>query len=91
MPFSKNDPNINREGRPKKGESFKDILRRRLETFDSEDMSRAERLMQVLEGKAMDGDLKAIDMILDRVDGKAVQHIDSTNENKVIVEHEITD
>ena len=51
----------------------------------------AEKLMAMLQDKALDGDLKAMDMILDRVEGKPQQHITSENENRLIVEHEITD
>ena len=92
MPFKKNDPNINRAGRPKKGESMSDILRRRMETYLEEfGMTKGEYIMQQLELKAGEGDLKAIDMLLDRIEGKPTQHIQSENENTLVVEHEITD
>ena len=92
MPFSKGDPNINRAGRPRKGEAFRDILRRRLDDIHEESgLTMAEKLMAMLQDKALDGDLKAMDMILDRVEGKPQQHITSENENRLIVEHEITD
>lgn len=95
MPFKKNDPNINRNGRPKKGESFRDILRTRLDELTNlagaENMTKAEYLMMVLEQKAAEGDLTAMNMILDRVDGKPTQFVESKNENSLTVEHEIID
>jgi len=91
MPFSKGDPNINRAGRPKKGMSLKDLLRERVDELTERGTTRAEEIISMLSERAEDGDLKAIEMILDRLDGKPTQHIDSVNENKLIIEHEITD
>mgnify|MGYP003662856558 CR=1 FL=1 len=92
MPFSKNDPNINRKGRPPKGEAFGDILRRRLDGIDEESgLTVAEKLMEMLQDKALGGDIKALDMILDRTEGKPQQHITSENENRLTVEHDIID
>ena len=38
-----------------------------------DDAKRARRIMEALVSKAEDGDTKAIDMVLDRVEGKVVQ------------------
>ena len=38
-----------------------------------DDAKRARRIMEALVAKAEDGDTKAIDMVLDRVEGKVVQ------------------
>lgn len=58
MPFSKNDPNINREGRPPKGKSFTDVLNRimdeQLQSMDG--MEKREALMRKLVKAAFDGE-----------------------------------
>ena len=91
MPFSKGDPNINRAGRPKKGQSIKELLRDRIDVVEQDGTTRAQKIVEILSTKATDGDLKAIEMVLDRIDGKPNQHITSENDNKIVVEHEIAD
>ena len=91
MPFKKNDPNINRTGLNKKGVSLRDLLRTHVSEFTDRGTTRAQEIVNMLSEKASDGDLKAIEMIFDRLEGKATQHIDSTNENKLIIEHEVVD
>lgn len=50
--------------------SFKGMLHRLLFDKSVDGGARAEMLMDVLISKGLEGDIKAIDMILDRVDGK---------------------
>ena len=64
MPFSKGDPNINRAGRPKKGQSIKELLRDRIDVVEQDGTTRAQKIVEILSTKATDGDLKAIEMVL---------------------------
>ena len=52
-----------------------------------DDAKRARRIMEALVAKAEDGDTKAIDMVLDRVDGKVVQEskISGDSEQPLVV------
>lgn len=86
MPFSKNDPNINREGRPPKGKSFTDVLNRimdeQLQSMDG--MEKREALMRKLVKAAFDGEQWAMNAVMDRIDGKPTQKVDQTNKNLTV-------
>jgi hypothetical protein len=78
MPFKKGDPNINRSGRPKKGQSFGEIFQQVGEEFAGDSpYTRKEAIARILWKKAFDGDLKAIEILLDRMDGKARQIVEA--------------
>ena len=74
-PFTKGDPRASECGKKGKRKSYDAKLREQLENglFDS--------LVEVLESKGLQGDLKAIEMIFDRAYGKAKQHIKLGNED----------
>ena len=86
IPFVKNDPRINRKGRPKKGQSLTDILdwildqKRRIkngETGEEKSLLLRQMLAQRLINKAVDeGDVPAIKYIFDRLDGKPKETIE---------------
>jgi ABC-type ATPase with predicted acetyltransferase domain len=83
-PFTKNDPRINRKGRPKKGQSLTDILdwaldqKRKIKETGEEKLLR-QMLAQRLINKAVDdGDVSAIKYIYDRIDGKPKEIIEMT-------------
>lgn len=76
MPFKKGDKNINRKGRPRKGESFADALLREAEEVLKSGISKREALSKVIYKRAFDGDLKALEMIMDRIDGKPRQSVE---------------
>jgi len=88
-PFVKNDPRINRNGRPKKGECMTDILNWALdqERKIKEDEPGKEKklilrhaLAEKLISKAVDeGDVAAIKYIFDRLDGKPKESIEITD------------
>jgi hypothetical protein len=81
MPFKKNESG-NPLGRPKSGNSFRDLLEKKLSDMQSLDgISRKEAICEVLIGLAMSGDLDAIKQITDRIDGKPTQQILQTNVN----------
>ena len=94
MAFKKGDKNINRAGRPKKGQSFAEVLKEEAESMaGSTDLSMMQAIAKILWQKAGKGDLKAIDMLMDRIDGKPRQSIDHTTDGKEItaVVREIVD
>ena len=84
------DPNrINKEGRPKGSRNLSTILREMLEeeievNIDGVKSRKQfqEVIIRKLLKKANDGDLRAIQDILDRVEGKATQKINQTTEVK---------
>lgn len=72
MPFAKNDPNINRKGRPPKGQSWAELIRETGELIDPESQKQFKTLViEQLYSKAIKGDISAIREIIDRTDGKA--------------------
>jgi hypothetical protein len=73
MPFAKNDPQINRQGRPKKGTAFTDILNMKLDDENKSELLRREAVAEKLIKLAEGGDIAAIKYIMDRVDGKPTQ------------------
>jgi hypothetical protein len=87
-PFVKNDPRINRRGRPKKGQTLTDILdwaldqKRRIkdgETGEEKSLLLRHMLAQRLIDKAVDeGDVPAIKYIFDRLDGRPKETIEMT-------------
>jgi hypothetical protein len=88
-PFEKNDPRINRKGRPKKGECMTDILNWALdqERKIKDDKTGKEKtlllrhaLAEKLISKAVDdGDVAAIKYIYDRLDGRPKESIELTD------------
>ena len=66
IPFTKNAPRINRNGRPKKGQCLTDIL--------------AWTLDQKAKIKDNDGDVAAMKYIFDRLDGKPKETIEMFEE-----------
>ena len=89
MPFAKNDPNINRAGRPKIGKSWAGMLREICEeevTLGTEKKTRKEIISRRLISEAAKGEAWAINALMDRIDGKPrqVSEIDHTSGGKEI-------
>jgi hypothetical protein len=86
VPFVKNDPRINRRGRPKKGQTLTDILdwaldqKRKIkneETGEEKSLLLRQMLAQRLIHKAVDeGDVPAIKYIFDRLDGRPKETVE---------------
>lgn len=83
MPFKKDDPNINRSGRPPKGKSFADVLNKLLaeEIPNQEGMDKKEALCRKLMKFAFDGEQWAMNAVFDRVEGKPKTIIDQTTKS----------
>ena len=80
----------NPAGRPKGAKNFSAILRRFLDVeieFEDETVTIQEKIVMVWIKKAMEGDLKAIEMIMDRTDGKVanVTQLELPTEKEKIV------
>jgi hypothetical protein len=77
-PFKKGDSRINRNGRPKKGQSLTDILNYKLDETKAGKLRReavAEKLIDLAES----GDITAIRYIMDRVDGRPKETVNLEN------------
>lgn len=71
MPFVKNDPNINRLGRPIKSQSWSELIKLAGENIDILSKKQLKDLVvEQLYLKATKGDISAIKEIIDRTDGK---------------------
>ena len=80
--FEKNDPRINRKGRPKKELTFSDVLKKKLKELRKVKKGNIEQEMQTIDimmekwiELAIAGDSKAMKDIVERLEGKAIQHI----------------
>ena len=80
--FALNPDNINRTGRPKKGESITEILKEYMSEPDAKDKSRKEVLVEKLY-KLAKNDLTALKYLIDRVDGKPVEKHEVESESDV--------
>lgn len=72
VPFTKNDPRINRKGAPKT-KMLKDVLTAELQT-ESNGVDKLTAIINKLTTMAVKGDMNAIKEVLDRYAGKSVQH-----------------
>jgi len=71
----------NPKGRPPKGSSFAEILRRIGEEEFKDQMSKMEAISRKLWAEASKGESWAIREIFDRIDGKPKQIVDQTTRN----------
>jgi len=75
--FVKNDPRINKEGRPKKLPHLEKLLANVLGE-EKDGKTAAEAILMALRGKATRGDVRAAEVLLDRAFGKVKQDIGIT-------------
>ena len=67
-PFKKNDPRINKGGRPK-WKHLTEMLK------NEENQDKLEELVRVVYDKALSGDMRAVEFIADRLEGKVAQRL----------------
>ena len=93
-PFVKNDPRINRKGRPKRGQTLTDILswaldQRKTITDSETGKEKSLLLRQVLAEKLIskainDGDVSALRYVFDRLDGRPKESVEiSAKQNDI--------
>lgn len=83
MPFTKNDPNINRNGRPPKEWTMSSLIEEALEEVEEKSGKSFKSLVaKRLAHMAVGGDIQAIKEINDRIDGRPQQKIDHTTNGK---------
>lgn len=63
----------NPNGRPRSGNSWKDIIDNAISLKTEKGISKKEAIILILTEMALDGDLKAMEMLMDRTEGKAKQ------------------
>lgn len=85
--FAEHPECINRNGRPKKGETYTDIIRqmgdlpnKELTSDDKKDLKTA--IIEKLYNLALSGDVSALRYLIDRVDGKPKETIDLNDTRK---------
>lgn len=74
--FTKGDPRINRKGAPKKLPEL-DVLLADLLSEEKNGMTAATAVLKAMFAKALKGDVRAAEMLMDRAYGKAKQTIDA--------------
>jgi hypothetical protein len=72
-PFEKDDPRINRQGRPKKGTALTDILNYKLDQVHKTGKLKREAIAERLIEVALQGDIAALKYVFDRMDGRPTQ------------------
>ena len=74
-PFVKGDPRINRKGAPKKLPALDELLAEVLGE-EKDGITAAEAILKALRLKAAKGDVRAIEVMLDRAYGRAKQSLE---------------
>ena len=82
-PFKKNDPRINRKGRPKILPELEVIIAEVLSETGKDQKTAAEQVIRTLKDRAIkDGDVRAIQLLLERAYGKIPEKLDLTSLGK---------
>ena len=86
IPFTKDDPRINREGRPKGTVGFKTIVDRAIKDIAKKNNIKESDAWDILikraYSEAKDGDYQFYRDLMDRYFGKPQQHVDLTTQGK---------
>lgn len=82
MAFKKGDPRINRNGRPKNGETIAQKFRDAMAEKLTGDYSKLDSMIDALIQKALKGDQAAIEYCIARGYGKLIDRVETANVNK---------
>ena len=74
--FVKGNKEGNRNGRPKKSNCVSDLLRSKGDEVQEDGRTKLQAVIETLYERAGEGELKAIDMIFDRLEGKPAQKLE---------------
>ena len=87
--FDKRPQNINRKGRPK----LPDIREAMAKVLadEKDGMQALEAVLKALRAKAVKGDVRAAEVLLDRAFGKATQQVNANVETKQVIVNAIPD
>jgi hypothetical protein len=77
--FTKNDSRINRNGRPRRGQSLTEALEKELRKKRETGKTGKAELARTLVDLAIHGDVTALKYVYDRIDGKPTESIELTN------------
>lgn len=88
VPFTKNDPRINRKGAPKT-KLLKDVLTAELQT-ESNGVDKLTAIINKLTTMAVKGDMNAIKEVLDRYAGKSTQHNETKHSGEMLIKQELS-
>jgi len=82
-PFVKGDPRINRKGRPRILPELEVIIAEVLSETGKDGRTVSEQVIQTLKNRAIkDGDIRAIELLLNRAYGKIPEKLDVTSGGK---------
>jgi hypothetical protein len=77
-PFKKGQSG-NPNGRPKEIPALKELMKKIMSTEDKNGIQTAEQILEAVKKRALDGDIKAAELLLDRAYGKVVTPIANTD------------
>lgn len=85
-PFTKDDPRINREGRPKGSYSIVELIKKKLQEIpEGKDKTYGEYFVeQIMKKSVIEGDVSMMKDVINRVDGMPKQSVDHTTNGKDI-------
>jgi hypothetical protein len=91
MPFKKGDSNINRKGRPKKGDSMTEDIQKQLDLLDvdtsgDKKITRREAISKVLTNMAIKGDMRAIKLVLEYTTSRPATDMNISGDGLVLPE-----